>query len=288
VPEVIRVLRASALAVLVLASLSLTRPAVAAPDTNACIAAFDQGQRSKTAHHLRRAQTELLVCTQESCPSVLRADCAGVLRNVELALPTIVLAADDGEGHDITDVRVKSGNDTIAEKIDGRSLDFDPGTYDFVFERTGKPIADAPSTITVHQVLREGEKNRVVRATFRRKSAPIASAPGRVEAPPAERTLPGYLVPTGLGVLGLVGLGSALLNRLAFDSDVDEMRARCAPECTQSERADLSSTLVASNVSLGIGIGFLALAGASWFLLGPQGPLTRTTARSGRAGLYTW
>jgi hypothetical protein len=137
-------------------------PAVARaakPDTKACIAAFDRGQRAQTSKELRRAQTELLVCTQESCPAVLRADCAGVLRSVQAALPTVVLAADDGEGHDV-DASVRAGSDTIADKLDGRAIELDPGTYDLRFEHAG---ADP---VTVHVVLREGEKNRVVRATF--------------------------------------------------------------------------------------------------------------------------
>jgi hypothetical protein len=245
----------------------------AAPDTGACIAAFDHGQRLKTDRKLRRAQTELLVCTQETCPSVLRADCAGVLRNVQAALPTIVLAADDGEGHDITDVKVLVGSEVVAQKIDGRAIEFDPGTYDFRFER-----ADA-APITVHHVLREGEKNRAVRASFAKKPTSLSTTT-RPMPDVTERDVIGYAIPASLAGLGVIALGVAGFSRLKFDSDVDGMRSRCAPECTQSERSDLSSTLVMSNVSLGIGIGALALAVGSWFFLAPP-PATRTAAARG-------
>jgi hypothetical protein len=264
VPEVTsgRIAAGLALAIALASSVVHAAP----PDTNACITAFDQGQRLRSDRKLRRAQTELLVCTQESCPALLRADCAGVLRTVQSAVPTVVLAADDGAGHDLTDVKVQVGNEVIAPKLDGRAIEFDPGTYDFRFERAGAP------PITVHQVLREGEKNRAVRASFAKKpsaASTVITAPSPPEPP--SRDAVGYAVPIGLGVVGVAALAASGISRLSFDSSVDEMRARCAPECTQAERADLSSTLVTANVSLAIGIGAVVLGAASWFLLDASG-----------------
>jgi hypothetical protein len=262
--------RTAFLTLVFLAGSGATRFAAAAkPDTNACIAAFDRGQRARSDKKLREAQTELLVCTQESCPAVLRADCAGVLRSVQSAVPTIVLAAEDGDGHDITDVTVHAGAERVAEKLEGRAIELDPGGYDFRFERRGG------GTVTVHAVLREGEKNRVVRASF-----PAKPASASMSAPPAStstddtkrRPVVGYAVPAGLAVLGVAALAVSGVSRLSFDNQVDDMRARCAPECTQSERSDLSSTLVTANVALGIGIGALALAVGSWFLFEPAEP----------------
>ena len=248
---------------------SVTIPSTASaagPDTNACISAFDEGQRSKSDKKLRQAQTQLLICTQESCPAVLRADCAGVLRTVQAALPSIVLAADDGEGHDISDVTVKVGSTLLADKIDGRALEFDPGTYDFHFERPAKP------PIVVHLVLKEGEKNRVVRASFPSPKKPeVASA---TALPPARRETVGYVVPAAFGVLGVGAAVFALLERMKFNSSVDEDRHGCAPNCTAAQRDDLSSMVVTSNVALGVGIGLVALAGVTWVLLGPR-PATR-------------
>jgi len=106
----------------------VARSASAAPsDKAACISAFDDGQRSKSDHHLKLAQTQLLMCTKEVCPPVLRADCAEVLRSVQSAVPSIVLAADDA-GHDITDVKVTNGIDTVAPSLDGKANEIDPGT----------------------------------------------------------------------------------------------------------------------------------------------------------------
>lgn len=271
---------------LVVASPALGAPpaAVARPDTKACIASFDAGQRARSDRQLRRAQTELLVCTQESCPAVLRADCAGVLRSVEAAVPTIVLAADDGEGRDVVDATVRVGAERVAGELDGRAIELDPGAYDFVFERAGE------SSITVHVVLREGEKNRVVRASFAQASPsalPAPSAPpAALPAPGADaatRPIVGYVVPAGLAALGVAAFVVAGASRLSFDAEVDDMRARCAPDCTQAERADLSSTLVTANVAFGVGVGAVVLAVASWFVLEP-----RSNKRSASLTRWSW
>ena len=270
-----------ALAFVVSGVLATSAARAAKPDTKACIAAFDQGQRSRSDNELRRAQTELLSCTQESCPAVLRADCAGVLRAVQADLPTIVLAAVDGEGHDISDVAVRAGAETIAQKIDGRAIELDPGTYDFRFERADGKAEPA----VVHVVLRAGEKNRVVRATFAEKTiAPSVVAPPAAEREPSGRPVVGYVVPASLAAVSLAAFTVAGVSRLGFDSQVDDMRDRCAPDCTQTERADLSSTLVTANVALGIGIGAAVLAVASWFVLEPRRPERRAAS----LGRWTW
>lgn len=266
---------ARAVAVLLLMS---SAQAFAKPNKSECIAAFDRAQRARTDGKLRQARTDLLVCTQESCSAVLRADCSGVLQSVESALPTVVFAADDGDGHDITDVKVYVGSNVIASAIDGRAIELDPGTYDFRFEGPEARV------ITVRHVVKEGEKARSVRASFPspKKPAPVPNA--NVSSSPnttpllVTRSTAGYVVPIGLAAVGVLALGFAGYSRLQFDGDVDDMRTRCAPECTQSERADLSSTLVTSNVSLGIGIGALALALVSWFVFQPT---TRTSSARG-------
>jgi hypothetical protein len=269
------------------AFVGVPRDADAAPDTNACISAFDDGQRSKSDKKLRQAQTQLLVCTHESCPAVLRADCAGVLRTVQAALPSIVLAADDGEGHDVTDVTVKIGDAVVADRIDGRALEFDPGTYDFRFERAAKAGASGSSgPLVVHLVLKEGEKNRVVRASF--PSPHKAEVAGAVPAKPSRRETVGYVVPAVLGVLGVGALVFAFVERQKFNSSVNDDRQPqgCAPNCTQAQRDDLSSMVVTSNAALGVGIGFVALAGVTWLLLGPR---PATTARAtATVGQLSW
>jgi hypothetical protein len=262
---------AVALAVLLFAKAGEAAP----PDMQTCISAFDKGQKSRSDRALRRAQTELLVCTQEACPAVLRADCAGVLASVQAEIPTIVLAADDGQGHDITDVKVYSGSDLLAPRIDGRALEQDPGAYTFRFVRSSGKSLELPVTIRV------GEKNRVVRASFPVPGPPSAR---RDAKPPPERSTIGWVVPSGLALGAVVGFAIAGISRVRFDSQVSDYRSAngCAPECTQSQRDDLSKTLVTANVALGAGIGLLAGAVISWIILAP------TSQRTTGAAALSW
>lgn len=258
-----------ALAVTTLAASARAEPAASPaspPSKEACIASFDRGQRAQSDRALRRALSELIVCSQESCPTVLRADCAGVLAEVRAALPSVVFAADDGSGHELTDVKVYAGSELLASKLDGRAVTIDPGTFDLRFERVGQPA------IVVSRMIREGEKSRVIRVSL---ASGASSGPQPDRGPDVlagKRSAVGWVLPGSLAAVGLTGLGIALYTRLSFDSRVDELRGSCAPECTQAERNDLSGMVVTSNVALGVGIGALALSVGTWFLMAPSAP----------------
>jgi len=268
-------------------------PEPSPPEKAACVAAFDRGQRAQSDRALRKAQSELIACSQETCPAVLRADCAGVLADVRRALPTIVLAADDGHGHELADVRVTSGGEVLAESLTGLALPFDPGTFEVVFEAKGAP------PVRVTAVIREGEKSRVVFASFpslpRPGQAGARSGAGvgtvdRVGSP--SRSAVGWVLPLGLAALGGGTLVFAGLTRSGFESDVDTLRGRCAPDCTQAERDDLSTQVVTANVALGIGVGLVVVAVASWFLTAPSatpaGKGTRARASALPPGTWAW
>jgi hypothetical protein len=239
--------------------------AQASPEKEKCVAAFDRGQRAQSDRALRRAQTELIVCSQETCPTVLRADCAGVLAEVRSALPTVVFAADDGNGHELTDVKVYVGTELVTPVLDGRAIAVDPGTFDLRFERPGHPPLVASRTI------RDGEKNRVIRVSLGAPSGGIAPGPPHADETPlaGKRDAVGWLLPGSLALVGVAGLGVALVTRLGFDSRVEELRGSCAPECTQAQRSDLSGTVVTSNVALGVGIGAIVLGVVAWFVTAP-------------------
>jgi hypothetical protein len=270
-------------AIVALAVLAWSGSALAAPDTKECIASFDKGQRSKSDGALRRAHTELLVCTHETCPAVLRADCAGVLADVDKAIPTIVLAADDGLGHDIADVKVYAGDELLASRIDGKPLERDPGSYTYRFVRGIDPPLTVPVTI------RAGEKNRVVRASFPPPPSAIAKKEKPVTPPPPppepERSTIGWVIPSALGVLGVGSLTVAGISRLRFDSQVSDYRSEngCAPECTPSQRDDLSKTLVTSNVALIAGTSFIAAAVITWIVLAPSSARSAALTRGPQA-----
>lgn len=265
-----------ALAVTTFAATAAAEPAAPAePTKEQCVASFDRGQRAQSDRALRRAQTDLIVCAQESCPTVLRADCAGVLAEVQAALPSVVFAADDGSGHELTDVKVYAGTELLVPSLDGRAVPIDPGTFELRFERAGQ------TPVVVSRMIREGEKSRVIRVSL---GAPAGPDRGP-DVSLGRRTPVGWIVPGALAAVGLAAAGVALYTRLSFDSRVDDLRHGCAPECSQGDRDDLSGMVVTSNVALGVGVGALALSVATWFLLAP--PTSQSRARSS-PGVFTW
>lgn len=241
----------------------------AAPSTKeACISAFDQAQRERRTGHLRASREQLLLCTREECPSVIRADCAGVLRQTEAAQPTIVVKAADAKGGDLTDVTVELNGQPLVTSLDGRAITIDPGKLSLVFKRPPwEPV-------TVDVVIAEGEKGRIVRATLGPplpKERPVtAPAPSTTKT---TRSIAGWVVPLGLGVVSLGAFAIGGVTRLNLGSEVDDKKTgpnACAPFCSQADRDRLSGDLVLANVMLGVGVGALALAVGSWFVLGPR------------------
>lgn len=213
-----------------------------------CVAALDHAQSLQSALELRGARASYLACSAPSCPGLVREDCARSLVALDAAIPTVVFSA-RADDHDVTDARVLLDGEAISSALDGRAVALDPGAHVVRFERAGGGVFETKL------IARQGEKNRAVAATF------LASKP-RVMPHKESGRVP--VLPILLGGTGLLALGGSLYVRLGADADADAMRSSCAPSCDQSSRDALSDKLVVANVALGVGIGALALAAATW------------------------
>lgn len=222
--------------------------ASAAPKAE-CVAQLDRAQSLHTARKLKDARTSYLACSADSCPELVREDCTKSLVELDAATPTVVFSA-RADGHDVTDARVLLDGEAVASALDGHSVALDPGNHVVRFERTGGGVFE------VKLVAREGEKSRAVSANFVTGKEPVEKP--RVES----GRFP--LLPIILGGTGLLALGGSFYVRLNADSDAESLRNSCAPRCDQSARDALSDKLVVANVALGIGIGAIALAAATW------------------------
>jgi len=108
--------------------------------------------------------------------------CALWLRDLDAALPTIIVVARDPDGNDIADVRVLVDEELRWSRLDGRPWPLDPGPHHLRLEH-------APWRMVERQlVLIETEHNRRVEVVFSR--APSESAP-RHSTPLAGRAMPG-------------------------------------------------------------------------------------------------
>jgi hypothetical protein len=223
-------------------------PAADAAPKAECVSQLDRAQSLQSARKLRDARSSYLACSAPSCPELVREDCTRSLVELDSALPTVVFSA-RADGHDVTDARVLLDGEAVASALDGHAVALDPGSHVVRFERTGGGVSE------VRLIAREGEKNRSVSVTFMSATPP--------EKPKMESgRFP--VLPVILGGTGLLALGGSFYVRLNADSDADRLRSSCAPSCDQSSRDALSDKLVVANVALGVGVGALALAAATW------------------------
>lgn len=237
-----------------------------AGDKAACVGAYGRTQQLRKENRLREAREQLLVCTSETCPKLVRKDCVQWMQEVTASLPTLVFAAHDARGRDRTDARVFVDGEAVTEQL-GQEVIVDPGVHKVRFE------ADGAEPLEQEIVVRAGEKARTIAVTLadpkdQEPVAPVAAPPPR-ETPSESRSedesrpLP-VLVPV-LGGLGLAAAGAGALLAVTASSQLDDMRSTCAPHCEQSDVDAVNLRYQIAAISGGAGA--LALGAAIWLFV---------------------
>lgn len=262
----------------VLEVLALARPARAV-DVQACLAASENGQRARASGKLRLAHEQFLSCSNDGCPSVVRQDCAQWNVEVTRQMPTMVFGARDKQRRDLFDVVVTMDGEPILRKLDGKSVDVDPGKHTFKFDSPGF----SPVTETI--LVKEGERARLLEVVFEPKAPAGKPAGADAPAPVVEHggghtIYPWLLVGAG-GAAVVTGLVIALT---APDrpAGCDEASKTCVRAPGQSAedfaqvqedagRADSQPTL--GFVVMGAGAA-VAAGGLVWHFLEPTRPTT--------------
>jgi hypothetical protein len=246
-------------------ALGATAPDARADELDRCVAAHAQSQRLRLGGQLLEAREQLLVCSAQACPSVIRAECGRGLDETKADLSSFVIAADDGAGHDVAGVKVSNDGAPAAEAFAGAAIEVDPGTRRFRFEAKGRPAVERVITV------RQGEKNRIV-------SVPLPAADdAAVDAGPLESSRPVPIASIALGGVALLGAGGFAYFASSAKSDVEGLRARCQPICASSDVDPIRTKLIVANVSAGVGVA--ALAAAIWIFV--TRPTERATTRVG-------
>jgi len=198
IPLVPRFALASALA-FAWAFASATAAGAGADRKDTCLEAASKGQRLRDGHELIEARNQLRVCAEAGCPAAVQGDCAKGLGDVEKALPTVVIAAKDGAGVDLVDVKVSVDGEPFADRLDGLAMPMNPGLHTLRFGSPGH--ADAEEQVTV----REGEKHQLIAVVLEATAPPQAGprADTGVHREPAGRTVTWVLGGAGAAALGV-------------------------------------------------------------------------------------
>ena len=264
-------------------------------DDEVCARAYVETQRLQRTAQFRAARQQAVTCGQDTCSATVRSQCSEWLASIERALPTLVIDARDASGAAIAGVRVEANGELLAERLNGRALELDPGEYLLRFQH-GEQIVEQRTLI------RESEKYRTLAVHFAAVPEPPAAGLARepaleLEAVPATSTAraatslvasshhsaPSELVPLPSGdalgpdaaapiptasyLLGGVGLASlttfAVLASSGYAAE-QQLRKTCAGACESGQVDSVHTRYVAADVALGVGVASLLAAAALW------------------------
>lgn len=249
---------------------------VRADSKQECAAAYEKTQALRDEAKLIDARIQAVACSSSTCSDYVITDCARWLTELDAILPTVVFTAVDGAGAETTAVRVTVDGQVVSEKLDGKAVPMDPGEHTVLFESAGAAV------IQQKVLIRQGEKNRLLAASF--KKAPPEGPVG-----PAGSSWNGYRIGAiAAGVVGLAGIGVGAAFGVTASSQWDEARADCQDKdpnkpcgtkgIALGKEAFTSATFSTTGFVVG-GVGLAA--GALLLILAPKsGP-----AAKGKTGL---
>jgi hypothetical protein len=250
--------RAFLFEITLLATLALATPARA--DVQACVEAHSEAQLKRDESDFLTARELFGRCIENECPEPIRMECAALLSKLEESMPSVVLTAKDDRGNDVLNVKVELDGKPYLDALSGRATAVNPGSRRFVFLRP-----DGTRT-TVTALILEGVKGRELVGRF----SPTAHAPAAAQQPVTTgsgRETVAYV----LGGAGMLALGAFGYFALSGKSELDHLRATCAPNCSDSKASAVSANYLLADISLIAAAGLLG-GGAYLYFTAPSGP----------------
>lgn len=213
---------------------------------SACATAAEQAQQLRSEHKLLEARSELLVCAQSLCPTVVRSDCVHWISELDKALPTVVIKATGPANEDLIDVAVWVDKVRVLDKLDGLARAVNPGIHVFRFEANGLPPVE-------QQVLvREGENRRMLVVQFDSgRTITAATGAPRISVLPLAFAGAGALALGGFAYFGVTGRAEA-----------SDLASGCGATktCTEEQVDPVRRKLLIADVALGISLASLGVA----------------------------
>jgi hypothetical protein len=181
--------------------------ATTADEKEACLSAADQGQSLRDDGKFSLARDQFLACARDVCPKLVHDQCTEWQRQLDESTPTVVFGVKDEHGNDVAAARVLADGKLITSTLDGKPVPLDPGAHDIRFERD-----DPNQVVTVHVVLRTGEKNRDLTASFALPEGQAGTSSEGPNASPASPEKAGGPSWTGRSVASLSVLGAGVVS----------------------------------------------------------------------------
>jgi hypothetical protein len=247
----------SACALTALSAALLHAPRANAGDAASCIAANNRGNDLALEGKLLAARAELARCAAASCPKIIADECAALVARVGSNIPTVVVAATDPSGRDVSPIHVYLDG-RLEQSESGRAIALDPGQHDL------RVVAADGRSASAKLVALEGQKNRLVRIDLP-ATAGVEPAREETTAAPAERASGAPAAAWVLGGVGIVALGSFGYFALRGNAKENDLEEKCAPRCTDSQADELYRNYLIADVSLGVGV--VALGAATYLFV---------------------
>jgi hypothetical protein len=226
-----------------------------ADEKQACASAAEEAEQLRIDARLMAARERLLRCSRPGCPAAVRSDCAEWMTEVAAAIPTVVLAVRDARGQDVLGALASVDGVPIAQGLDGKALEVDPGVHRFRFESAGAAMEQVV-------LVREGEKSREITATLDRGPVAPTAPPGPPTSLAPASSLRASPWTWAFGGIGLMALGVGAYLELSVNADASGLESSCGHSCSHAKVDPLVlKQQVLGPVAFGVGALSLGLAG---------------------------
>jgi hypothetical protein len=227
-----------------------------------CVAASERAQVARDELRFSEARRALLGCAQATCPSVVQADCAKWLLQLEIDQPTVVLVVRQGD-KDVTEPFVVQVDGAEVALKPGQPLPVDPGA-----RRLTVTLADGRMA-TEAIVAAVGERNRrlIFELPVRAVVTTPAALPSAAALAPALGPRPSPVVPVLLSVGAVAGaVVFASFGVMGNGALAPVQQAPCAASrsCDPNAVAPAKALYLVADVGLIAGAVFAALATWRW------------------------
>ena len=223
--------------------------ALAQADARQCVLHNNDGAQLRDDRHLLAAREAYRACiTEHECPAIVRSECDAALADIKAAMPTLLVAVVDSQGHDLADAALKVDGRPVV--LDGSSIEVDPGAHELV--------ASSGSLSSRLQLMAiESDRSRHVELVLR--SPPQKPTSNRPVLPVVRSNWPAYAL-GGVAALGAVSFGYFGINGTAGSRDLQS----CKPYCDASAVTRVRNEYQVADISLGVSL--VALVSAGYWL----------------------